>query len=115
MGWIADESVDFRIIEKLRESGYRVEAIVESVAGVDDDQVLKIANEKGWILLTEDKDFGELTYRLKKPNRGILLLRLSGVKIDDKIRMVVETIENHGDDIADAFAVLSKNKLRIKQ
>lgn len=71
--FLADESVDFRIVTHLREKGYEVEAIVEFDSGISDDQVLEIANEIKAILLTEDKDFGDLTYRLNKPNQGIIL------------------------------------------
>ncbi len=41
-----------------------------------DDEVLLDAYNEGRILLTEDKDFGELVYRLNKPSRGIVLIRI---------------------------------------
>lgn len=115
MNLLADESVDFGIIEALRANGYEVEAIIEIDPSIDDDEVLEIAIEKDVILLTEDKDFGELTYRLKKPNKGILLIRLSGLTIEKKVEMVLETLDKHMEELKNHFSVLSVNKLRIRK
>ena len=115
MNLLADESVDFGIIEALRIDGYEIEAIIEIDPSIDDDEVLEIAIKKDAILLTEDKDFGELTYRLKKPNKGILLIRLSGLTIEKKIEMVLETLDKHKEEIKNHFSVLSVNKLRIRK
>ena len=88
---LADESVDHRIVKSLQENKYDIEAIVETHSGISDNEVLKIANELNAILLTEDKDFGELTYRLKKPSKGIILLRLSGEAIGNKIKKLMRS------------------------
>lgn len=115
MNLLADESVDFGIIEALRIHGYEIEAIIENDPSIDDDEVLEIAIKKDVILLTEDKDFGELTYRLKKPNKGILLIRLSGLTIEKKIEMVLETLDKYKEELKNHFSVLSVNKLRIRK
>lgn len=62
--FLADESVDFRIIKSLR-GKYDVQAVIEIHAGITDEEVLQLANHMEALLLTEDKDFGELTFRLK--------------------------------------------------
>lgn len=51
---VADESVDWPVIERLREDGHEVTAIVETCAGAPDDRVLEAANASGAILLTAD-------------------------------------------------------------
>ena len=63
---LADESVDFPIIKKLRESGYYVLSILESYSGLDDELVLQIAFNENYLLLTADKDFGTLSFRFQK-------------------------------------------------
>lgn len=85
---LADESVDFRIVRSLREDNYQVEAIIQLNSGIGDREVLTLASEIDAIRLTEDKGFGELTYRLRKPNKGIPLFRMSGESIDTKIRLL---------------------------
>jgi hypothetical protein len=67
---VADERVDFRIVLQLREIGLTVYAIVEQEPSISDEKVLAIANENEALLITEDKDFGELVFRLRLPHRG---------------------------------------------
>ena len=113
--FIADESVDFRIVKSLRGEGYEVKAIVEINPGITDDEVLQIANELESILLTEDKDFGELTFRFKKPNKGIILIRMIGVPIEERIAKIKSVISNYIDQLEDSFTIITSNKIRIKK
>lgn len=113
--FLADESVDFRIVTNLREDGYEVEAVIEMDPGISDDQVLEIANDLEAILLTEDKDFGDLTYRLNKPNQGIILIRMSGDPIEEKMNKIIQVLEEYLDQLSDSFTVISKDKVRIRK
>ena len=74
MKLVADESVDFGIIKLLRENKIEVLSIAHQKKGISDIEVLNIANENKCLLITEDKDFGELTHRLKLKHYGILLI-----------------------------------------
>lgn len=109
---VADESVDFRVIKKLREIGFHVYAIIESSPAIKDEEVLQIATENKALLITEDKDFGELVFRLNFSHKGILLIReIEGV---DKIPLVVDVIERNFHDLKDKFSVIDSKQLRIK-
>jgi len=77
--FLADECCDTGLVTSLREDGHDVLYILEKKTGVPDDEVLLDAYNERRILLTEDKDFGELIYRLKKPSRGIVLIRIEEV------------------------------------
>lgn len=112
---LADESVDFRIVRSLREDSYQVEAIIELSPGISDDEVLTLANEIDAILLTEDKDFGELTYRLKKPNKGVLLFRMSGEAIETKVSLIKKVLESYGEKLGDKFTVITVKKVRMRK
>jgi len=59
MIFLADENLDFPIISALRNAGYDVLSVSELSPSIDDNEVLKIANNENRILLTSDKDFGE--------------------------------------------------------
>jgi len=63
--------------------------------------------------LTEDKDFGELTYRLHKSSCGVVLLRLDGVSIIDKIQIFEELINNNLSELRNSFTVVNKLKLEL--
>lgn len=112
---LADESVDFGIISELRLKGFEVISVLENYSGYTDTEVLKIAADNNSLLITEDKDFGELTYRMKLKHFGILLIRLSDVSRKDRIEIVVITIQNHFEKLYNNFSVLNKKGLRIKK
>ncbi len=73
---VADESVDFRVVAELRNIGISVYSIAEEAPSITDTSVLSIAFERHALLITEDKDFGELVFRLQLPHYGILLIRI---------------------------------------
>ena len=80
-----------------------------------DDVVLARAYGEGVILITADKDFGELVYRRRRPHAGVLLLRLAGLDEAAKCDLVSQAVGEHGVDLAGAFSVLDGNTLRIRK
>lgn len=62
MKFVADEGVDAPIVKRLRENGHDAFYIAESDRGISDEEVLEIANAESRILITRDKDFGELVF-----------------------------------------------------
>ena len=112
---IADESVDFNIVKLLRDNGYSVYAIAESNSSVSDKEVLEIAVKNKSLLLTEDKDFGELVYRFKMKHFGILLIRLANYSSTEKAGLVVLALKNHSDRLKSVFSVLDERKIRIRR
>jgi predicted nuclease of predicted toxin-antitoxin system len=114
MNFVADENVDQPIITSLRVSGHTVLAVVEMEPGISDEAVLQIANEQGMVLLTGDKDFGELVYRDRQYAFGIVLIRLAGMAATAKAEVVASAIEEHADKLSHAFTVISLNNVRIR-
>ena len=112
---VADESVDFGIIRVLREKKFNVISISENYPGIKDLHVLAIANENHCLLITEDKDFGELTYRLNMQHCGIFLIRLNDVPRSERITRVASAIEKYSDELINSFAVINSSGLRIKK
>lgn len=114
MNLLADESVDFSLVENLRKVNIPIYAIVEDNSGISDPEVLKLAVEQNALLITEDKDFGELVLRFQLPHKGILLLRIFELSQEEKTNLVIETLKKHFEEMKDNFAVLSDNKLRVR-
>lgn len=113
MELVADESVAYEIISLLRQNNFTIYSISENQSGIPDHEVLDIANSKGCILITEDKDFGELTYRLNKPSCGILLIRLLNIFGIEKANLVLQAINENYDLMFNSFSVLGNKNLRI--
>ena len=76
MQFLVDESTGIAVVNSLRDLGYDVLAAAEEMFQADDASILTRAEAEGRILITNDKDFGELVYREGHPHRGIVLLRL---------------------------------------
>jgi predicted nuclease of predicted toxin-antitoxin system len=114
MDLVADESVDFGIITELRGKNFSVFSISEEKPGIPDQTVLEIAHTRESLLITEDKDFGELAYRLKYKHYGILLIRLSEMPRKERIQIVTNTIELHLSKMGNSFSVITQRGLRIK-
>jgi predicted nuclease of predicted toxin-antitoxin system len=110
---VADESVDFRIVKELRRLDVKVFAICEELPSISDKMVLDIATSKNSILITEDKDFGELVFRLNFLHKGIVLIRMG--KAEFNLAKVAEVIVSHYDELYGKFSILSEKKLRIKE
>ena len=115
MNLIADESVDGPIVERLRTDGHAVPYVAEMSPGITDDEVLDRAIADEAILVTGDKDFGELVFRLHRVAHGVILIRLQGLSALLKAAVVSEAIRLHGDDMLHAFTVISPGMVRVRR
>jgi predicted nuclease of predicted toxin-antitoxin system len=84
MIFLADENVDQPIVDQLRADGHEVFSVTELEPSIPDDAVLSLASEHQCLLITADKDFGELVYRQQRVNSGVVLLRLEGLSSSTK-------------------------------
>ena len=86
----------------------------EKLRGASDDEILATANTEERILLTEDKDFGELVYRLKRHAVGIILLRFEISEREQKISRLQSLLESQPSQIFGMFIVIDKEKVRFR-
>lgn len=115
MNFVADESVDAPIVAALRREGHHIAYVAEISPSITDDEVLTQANQSGSILITMDKDFGELVYRLKRIHAGVVLLRLAGQSESSKTQIVVDAIRAHAAEFANSFTVITSGTTRIRK
>lgn len=115
MNFWADESVDFPIVKHLRENGHSVKSVLEENPGISDEEILGIAVRDSTILLTCDKDFGELVYRHKRTHYGLILIRLESLKPLQKAHLVVKLISEHGHELENSFTVVGEKFIRIRK
>ena len=115
MNLLADESVDRPIVERLRADNHSVVYVAELAPGVSDDVVLERANQSGMLLITADRDFGELVFRLGRIHAGVVLVRLTGLSSEAKANAVSRAFADRGDELLSAFSVISAGNLRIRR
>jgi predicted nuclease of predicted toxin-antitoxin system len=111
---VADEGVDKAIVDALRSEGFDITYFAESGPGSTDDVVLAAAASSHCPLLTCDKDFGELVFRQKRASSGIVLIRLGGMTLDSKAKVVVRAVSDHHPEMIGAFTVISPGLVRIR-
>lgn len=114
MMFLADEGVDRSIVDGLRSSGFDVFYTIDEVRALDDEIILQIATNEKRILITKDKDFGELVFRLNKDHAGVILLRLEGFTTQERAAMVCPLILRYKDQLLNAFTVIQKEVIRIR-
>lgn len=116
MNLLADESVERQIVERLRQDGYGVLYIADSEPGMTDDLVLERANEKSALLLTADKDFGELVFREGRlSSGGVVLIRLAGLSADRKAEIVSDAFRERRTEFPQCFSVMSPGRVRVSR
>lgn len=114
MNFVADENIDSQIVQRLRTEGHEVFYVAECDPGIEDEAVLTHSRTLNAILITSDKDFGELVFRQRLLHTGILLLRLGGFSPEQKAAAVAKAVESHGKELAIGFSVLSESALRVR-
>ncbi len=112
---LADESVDNKIVLRLRNDGHDVGYVAEMSPGIMDEEVLVLASDENTLLLTADKDFGELIFRQGYVKRGIVLYRLAGLSSQEKAEIVSSAIAEHADKLLSAFSVITEKAVRIRR
>ena|SRR5947209_3563441 len=115
MNLLADESVDRPIVERLRQEGHATAYVAELSPSIPDDEVLRQANADRALLVTADKDFGELVFRQHRMHSGVILLRLAGIGAAAKAETVAQVLRDHATELQGAFSVISSSALRIRR
>lgn len=110
---LADENVPLPSIRLLREAGLDIEAVAEFAAGTADAQVLAYAKEQGQIVVTFDRDFGELSYRRGAPvPAGVVYLRVTARGPEDAGRVLLDLLKLEGVVLTGHFTVVERERIR---
>ena len=113
MRFLVDECTGPAVAKWLREQGHEVFSVFDEAKGIADDQVLKEAASEGWILVTIDKDFGEMVFRERRLHHGVIFMRLSDERASNKIAVLEHLLRNYSDRLADHFTTVSETKVRF--
>ncbi|MGP1678771.1 MAG: DUF5615 family PIN-like protein [Burkholderiales bacterium] len=113
MRFLADESCDFTFVRLLREAGHDVRAVAESAHGAPDDKVIVLAHGQRRILITEDKDFGQLVFAAAASTSGVIYVRYPMRYRSTLGADLLRLVEERGDALFGAFAVVEPGRIRI--
>ncbi len=115
MNFLADESVDRQIVDRLRQDGHFVLYVVEMEPGISDDEVLNLASKKAALLLISDKDFGEMVFRQDRSNQGVILVRMAGLSQKSKSEIIDSAIKEHASELTKTFTVITPKSICIRR
>ena len=110
---LADVNVEKSIVEYLVGINLDVLWIPDYNCMLSDEELLNMANSQDRVLITNDKDFGELVFRQKKLTAGIVLVRMKGYDAEKKVVVIEKLFRNYPGKIYNHFVVVTKNKLRF--
>lgn len=113
MRFLVDECTGPRVSSWLTQQGHEVHCIYEKARGSSDVEILQKALTENWILVTNDKDFGELIYRTGKAHHGIIFLRLTDESSAAKIEAIRLLLNQYADRLLNAFVVVTESKVRF--
>jgi predicted nuclease of predicted toxin-antitoxin system len=113
MRFLADESCDGRVVHALRLAGHDVKPVREIAPELPDDEVIAVARLEDRVLITEDRDFGQIFFAAEPRSVGVILIRFPTNARTGLPRLVVEFIEKRGPQLRNNFTVLDPGGARI--
>jgi predicted nuclease of predicted toxin-antitoxin system len=111
---IADENIPVPIIEKLRFSNFDVVSIFEDYRGFSDKKIIELAKNPPKIILTEDKDFGDLVFAYNQKVVSVILLRYHFSEME----LITDILINYlttSTILPNNFIVITTKNIRIRQ
>lgn len=115
MKFIIDECVGHKVASWLQAKGYDTISVIAEMNGQPDIAILSRAIHENRIIITQDKDFGELIFKHSNNHTGIILLRLIDQQSAHKIRILEEIFTKHVQQIYGSFIIAKSNSIRIIQ
>lgn len=113
MRFLVDECTGPLVARWLRAQGHTVFSVYDEARGLDDDGILHKAYAENWILIANDKDFGEKVYREQQPHHGIIFLRLEDERPAAKIETLRQLLSSYADRLGDQYVVVSETRVRF--
>jgi predicted nuclease of predicted toxin-antitoxin system len=114
MRFLADENISSAVIERLEALGHEVLSIGRIAPGSVDRDVLALAQREACILVTEDRDFGEMVVRQQLTVSGILLLELDRLSNEAEAQRVVDVVTANVDKLSRQLLVLEPSRIRMR-
>lgn len=112
MRFLIDECTGRKLTDLLKKEGHDVLFVGDVMRSASDEEIIRKCEKDDRILITDDKDFGELVFRSGRPTRGIILLRIVSVP-EKRLLAIAKLLETH--DIKDRFTVLEETVVRSRK
>jgi predicted nuclease of predicted toxin-antitoxin system len=112
VNFVIDESVGLSVARALAAAGHDVVHISEVAPRIQDEEVLALSVTRSAVLVTADKDFGELIHLQRLPAFGVVLLRLGLLPAQELSRIAVNALKDPAVDLRGSFTVVTTRSVR---
>jgi predicted nuclease of predicted toxin-antitoxin system len=112
---VIDENVDQILIDRLVSKNYKIISIREYKPGISDREVTELAKLKNGLVITEDKDFGELVFSYDIKNCSVIFLRYDKKDYNQIEKNILKVLENYYKNPGHHFITVTKKKIRIRK
>jgi predicted nuclease of predicted toxin-antitoxin system len=113
--FLVDVGVGKKAEKWLLKNSYDIRTVRDIDPRMRDSEILRVAASESRMVITMDKDFGELVYKSGLVHSGVLLLRLEDANGEEKARTVGEILTKYSDKLLNRFCVFQNGRLRIKR
>jgi predicted nuclease of predicted toxin-antitoxin system len=113
MRFLVDECVGTSVAEYLKSNDHIVFSVFDESRGAEDDDLLQKCYLENYILITSDKDFGEMIFKNQKKHKGIILIRCQPNNFKQKIVVLTKLLANYADKLENNFVVVTNKNVRI--
>ena len=112
MRFLVDECTGSGVAQWLREREHDVFSVYDDGGGMRDDAILRMANSERRIIVTNDRDFGEMIFREGRPHCGVIFLRVRDERTKSKIAVLEGLLQDYSIRLQGEFVVASENQIR---
>lgn len=111
---LADANIEQAIVSRLRTQKYDVVWAAELAPATPDEDLLRYSNESGRVLLTYDKDLGELVFRRHSLSHGVILLRFGAGTQSERLALLQRHWPSIASSTHSSFTVITDDQVRVR-
>jgi predicted nuclease of predicted toxin-antitoxin system len=115
MRFLVDECTGASVIEYLRKKGHDVLSVAETTPRATDTDILTRAAQQDRIMVTNDKDFGDLVFHSGGVHSGVLLLRLRDESPANKVAVTAAVLNQYAERLPGNFVAASETRIRVRE
>jgi predicted nuclease of predicted toxin-antitoxin system len=112
---IIDENIDQLLVDELSDYSFSLMLIRQKYPEIDDEQILKIAQARNAIIITEDKDFGKLVFADNLHGCSIILLRYNNPDISPIMGNLLKVLNYYKTHSEHFFTTITAKKIRMRK
>ncbi len=112
MKFIADENIPLKVVKRLKEENINIDSITSVQPGLKDEEIGRISEREKVVIITFDKDFGEIVFRKSLKPFGVILLRIPPKSVDYIFEFLKWLLIESKIEFEGKLVVVRENKIR---